>query len=91
MNKLFVLLSFVCLTGCSTSRKEPDVSSDQFVDVGSATNTINASYTPSGPGQVGWGGYCCDAWGYRRCILDAYYPLGSGCFCFGQGNGWVCR
>jgi hypothetical protein len=41
--------------------------------------------------QVPVGMYCCDGMGYRRCILDAWYPLGSICYCYGQGNGWTCR
>ena len=41
--------------------------------------------------QIIWGNVCCDAWNRGRCWLDNYYPIGSGCFCYGQGNGWVCR
>lgn len=33
---------------------------------------------------------CCDAYGNQRCRLNGYFPVGSGCFCYGQGSGWVC-
>jgi len=35
------------------------------------------------------GQYCCDSWGYRRCIIDPS-PVGTICFCYGQGSGTVC-
>jgi hypothetical protein len=36
------------------------------------------------------GAFCCDALGVRRCGLPYYYPIGSGCVCYGQGSGYVC-
>ncbi len=33
---------------------------------------------------------CCDGNGVVRCIMSAYGPVGGGCFCYGQGNGWIC-
>ena len=33
--------------------------------------------------------YCCDAWGYRRCVINPSLP-GSSCFCYGQGYGHAC-
>lgn len=33
---------------------------------------------------------CCDSAGNIRCVLGAFYPVGNGCFCYGQGYGWVC-
>jgi hypothetical protein len=40
------------------------------------------------PEQV-LGGYCCDANGVRRCVINPS-PVNTGCYCYGQGNGWVC-
>lgn len=36
------------------------------------------------------GGYCCDAYNYRRCLLVLATPVGNPCFCEGQGWGHVC-
>ena len=34
---------------------------------------------------------CCDSYGYVRCILvNGAFPVGSACFCQGQGYGTVC-
>jgi len=33
---------------------------------------------------------CCDAAGNVRCLMNTYGPVGLGCFCYGQGSGWVC-
>lgn len=40
------------------------------------------------PEQV-MGAYCCDGNGVRRCVINPS-PVGTGCFCYGQGSGWVC-
>lgn len=40
--------------------------------------------------QPAWGGYCCDASWIRRCVVPAA-PIGVGCFCYGQGSGFVCQ
>ena len=40
--------------------------------------------------QVIYGQFCCDGGGVRRCILNTPLPIGSGCFCYGQGNGYTC-
>ncbi|GEM_PF-5257177 len=37
------------------------------------------------------GYYCCDAWGNPRCVLVEPLPIGSPCFCYGQGSGYVCQ
>lgn len=37
------------------------------------------------------GVFCCDAFGNRRCQLVEPMPLGSSCFCIGQGWGVVCQ
>lgn len=42
------------------------------------------------PEQVPYGYYCCDAQGWRRCMLPGPAPLGAGCFCYGQGYGFTC-
>jgi|GEM_PF-2441191 len=39
--------------------------------------------------QMGY--YCCDQFGNRRCQLVQPLPVGSSCFCFGQGYGYVCQ
>jgi len=36
-----------------------------------------------------YGGFCCDAAGFRRCVINLS-PVGSPCFCYGQGSGWCC-
>lgn len=51
---------------------------------------VAASEKPA-EAQIPYGGYCCDAAGWRRCVLDSLYPLGSACWCNYQGAGWVCR
>ena len=35
------------------------------------------------------GQFCCDLAGLRRCIIPPM-PIGSGCFCYGQGAGITC-
>lgn len=38
------------------------------------------------------GATCCDQFGNGRCMINnAPQPIGSGCVCFGQGYGVVCR
>ena len=44
--------------------------------------------SPPAP-QMGY--YCCDQFGNRRCQLVQPLPVGSSCFCFGQGYGYVCQ
>ena len=36
------------------------------------------------------GKWCCDIWGNRRCQLVSPLPVGTACFCPGQGAGTVC-
>lgn len=45
---------------------------------------------PQTPQTPPSGGYCCDGFGYRRCILQSPAPLGTNCFCYGQGYGYTC-
>lgn len=40
--------------------------------------------------QILYGSYCCDGNGVRRCVLVNPLPVNTGCFCVGQGNGFVC-
>jgi hypothetical protein len=42
------------------------------------------------PADSALGGYCCDAYSVRRCVLDYPAPVGIDCFCRGQGYGHVC-
>ncbi len=42
------------------------------------------------PPPMSLGNHCCDGFGTRRCIINPS-PLGSPCFCFGQGNGMTCQ
>lgn len=38
------------------------------------------------------GSICCDQFGSGRCMIgNGPQPLGSGCFCNGQGYGYICR
>ena len=41
------------------------------------------------PPQVGY--FCCDQYGNRRCSGTQPFPLGSSCFCPGQGYGYTCQ
>lgn len=34
--------------------------------------------------------YCCDAFGNKRCMTNPG-PIGSSCFCYGQGWGYACQ
>ena len=46
---------------------------------------------PSSPAQAQvLSNRCCDYSGTIRCIMGAYGPLGTECFCFGQGTGVIC-
>ena len=62
----------------------------------SASSTTPAATNNSIPNKsiqppVG-GDYCCDSWGYRRCVLaNSPQPVGSLCICEGLGYGIVCR
>jgi hypothetical protein len=47
----------------------------------------DASYSPATPQYAN---YCCDVFGNRRCILVEPVPVGSPCFCLGQGEGVAC-
>jgi TIR domain-containing protein len=42
---------------------------------------------PAGGGPQLW---CCDLGGFKRCMLAVPAPLGSQCFCPGQGTGITC-
>ncbi len=48
-----------------------------------------ASSPPASTSQMG--GFCCDQFGNRRCALVQPVPLGSPCFCPGQGYGYTCN
>jgi TolB-like protein len=54
--------------------------------------TPNQPATPSTPppATTQMGSYCCDQFGNRRCMLVQPFPLGSVCFCPGQGYGYTC-
>lgn len=40
--------------------------------------------------QVVMSNRCCDAAGNVRCFMPVMGPVGAGCYCNYQGNGWVC-
>lgn len=46
---------------------------------------------PSGPTAPQMAYYCCDQFGNRRCALVQPVPMGSPCFCMGQGWGFACK
>lgn len=53
---------------------------------------FGASAVPEARAQsVPVGAYCCDQYAARRCVLDFLAPVGSSCFCRGQGWGWACQ
>lgn len=87
-----VSLVAVALISKPVETKDYNVAADS-THVDSTSDTVNVSYDPShgrAPGQVIYGNYCCDAWDIRRCVLVQPFPVGAGCFCYGQGAGWVC-
>ena len=43
------------------------------------------------PSTSRMGSFCCDQFGNKRCTLVQPVPLGSPCFCPGQGYGYTCR
>lgn len=43
----------------------------------------------SADAQVPYVGYCCDALGVRRCVINPT-PVGNACFCYQQGWGFAC-
>lgn len=48
---------------------------------------------PSAPAeaQVIYSNYCCDGAGVHRCVMvNGPFPIGTSCFCNGQGYGVVC-
>lgn len=47
---------------------------------------------PNYPNERNDGTICCDQFGNSRCqMVNGPQPIGSSCFCYGQGYGWVCR
>ncbi|HVI40879.1 MAG TPA: hypothetical protein VM577_09480 [Anaerovoracaceae bacterium] len=86
MKKLILgLVYFGLMVGCVTSSPAP-VKEDQTYDA------IPAAYQPTGKDikQVPYGFYCCDGMGVRRCVMPVAAPIGTGCFCNGQGYGLTC-
>jgi len=51
---------------------------------------ILSASKPAEAQVVVYGRKCCDAWGNVRCYQINYTPLGSDCFCPGQGWGYTC-
>lgn len=56
-----------------------------------AISAVTITSEPKADAQIVYGRICCDGYGNGRCVLDAWYPINSGCFCYGQGYGVVCR
>jgi TolB-like protein len=56
-----------------------------------ATPPVNQPTTTLPPAPPQMGGFCCDQYGNRRCTLVQPVPLGSPCFCPGQGYGYTCQ
>lgn len=54
-----------------------------------ALASVTVPSTPA-DAQVVLSRKCCDASGQVRCIINEWAPVGTGCYCFGQGNGYVC-
>lgn len=50
----------------------------------------DATVQPAPVNQVVYGAFCCDGSGIRRCEVVSAAPIGNGCFCPGQGYGFVC-
>lgn len=53
--------------------------------------SVFGSAPPAEAQVVVLGGYCCDAYAVHRCWLGQLGPVGTACFCLGQGYGWTCR
>ena len=84
--KLAVLTAFLsALVGLGTLVKQ--CSEDNYTP--SETYAPTAPTTPVYPSPQG-AGFCCDMWGNRRCMLISTIPVGSQCFCPGQGYGVAC-
>jgi hypothetical protein len=49
----------------------------------------DATVQPAPVNQV-YGAFCCDGAGVHRCEIVNPTPVGNGCFCPGQGYGFVC-
>ena len=56
----------------------------------SSTPTPPPQYYPPPQPVPQYGSFCCDQFGVRRCSLWQPAPLGSSCFCVGQGYGFTC-
>lgn len=82
MKKIIVAMSLVVLSiGCFTSPSNENKSMEEQENQFTSNDKIN---------QVPYGYYCCDHGGYRRCVLNIPAPVGSMCYCFGQGSGYTC-
>ncbi|MBF0224797.1 MAG: hypothetical protein HQK76_05005 [Desulfobacterales bacterium] len=46
---------------------------------------------PNTPSYQPMGNFCCDIWGNKRCQLVQPVPVGTSCFCVGQGWGYACE
>jgi hypothetical protein len=86
--KRIVAALFVALAGCVIYNADASEAPANQETEG-AMSTATPSPRPAPPAQ-GVGGYCCDAVGVRRCVMPGFAPIGSACFCYGQGDGWVC-
>jgi hypothetical protein len=53
---------------------------------------IPPAYVPpqAAPATPALGSYCCDVYGFRRCMLVTPLALSEPCFCPYQGTGFVC-
>lgn len=80
----------VCKNGACMSRVEAKYATESSSSSPGILSLIGSifNHTPTGS-QIGT--TCCDIYGVSRCIIPNGNPIGSNCFCPGQGYGVTCR
>jgi len=58
---------------------------------GQTNAPVSPPQAPQVPATPQMGYFCCDQFGNRRCQLVQPVPLGTPCFCPGQGWGYACE
>jgi len=91
VNKVKILTDRI--TKLLTPEEEPEapLSPAKKPSPGSVSGQSNDQLESPSPPAPQMGYYCCDQFGNRRCRLVQPMPVGSSCFCFGQGYGYVCQ
>lgn len=61
-----------------------------FMGLG-GNNNVRSDPQPTPPPDTEMAEWCCDTWDNKRCQLVSPVPVGSSCFCPGQGYGYACK